>query len=71
MSHGGGKQDNENDYYWDQTRYFRVRLMSKVDGVGGDGHDIEVDGIKTDDVEWSNVAAGVSSRQADFKTTFF
>ena len=41
---GGGKQDNENGY-WGQTRQFRVRLISKVDGVGRDGRDIEVDGV--------------------------
>ena len=26
-------------------------------GLGRDGHDIEVGGVKTDDVEWSDVAA--------------
>ena len=41
---GGGKQDDENGY-WGQTGQFRVQLMSKVDGVGRDGCDIEVDGV--------------------------
>ena len=31
--------------------------MSKVDGVGRDGLDIEVDGVKLDDVEWSDMAS--------------
>ena len=41
---GGGKQDNENGY-WGQTRQFCVWLISKVDGGGRDGRDIEVDGV--------------------------
>ena len=41
---GGDKQDNENGY-WGRTRQFHVRLMSKVDGVGHDGRDIEMDGV--------------------------
>ena len=31
--------------------------MSKVDGIGRDAHDIEVDGVKMDNVEWFDVAA--------------
>ena len=41
---GGGNQDDENGY-WGQTGLFRVQLMSKLDGVGRDGRDIEVDGV--------------------------